>query len=1125
MNRYITLLLIFLTSGILLSNESFAAEKGWQDLFDGKTLKGWIQRNGKAQYAVEDGMIVGTTVLNTPNSFLCTEKMYTDFVVELEFLAEPGMNSGIQIRSRSFEHFKDHRVHGYQVEIDTSDRAWSGGIYDEARRGWLYPLKDKPEAQKAFKQNQWNHYRIEANGDRIRTWVNGVPAADLQDDMTSTGFIALQVHASKEAGKRIKWRNIRIQDVTRQQSKGPLKALIVDGQNNHDWKGTTPVLKSLLQKTGLFVVEVATSPDKGQPMDSFRPDFAKYDVIVSNYNGDDWPKETQDALVKYMQNGGGLVIYHAADNAFPKWNQWNEMIALGGWGGRNEKSGPKVRYRDGKVVFDKSPGRGGSHGPQHEFQVIIRDRLHAITAGLPEKWMHASDELYSELRGPAKNMTILATAFAEPAQKGTGEHEPMLFTVRHGKSREGSLAGGRVFHTVLGHGPEQLCCVGFIVTFQRGTEWAATGRVTQVEVPADFPTPEKVSLRSSLSAPYEAIENYDFGASRRALAAIEEEIRNVPPSSFPQVEARLLKVLQSAKTKFAGKQFVCRMLRRVGSAKSVPALSERLADKELSHIARFALQHMPAPEAGAALRKALSSLDGDLRIGVIGSVAQRRDRQAVSQIAQLINSADPATAAAAIQALGRIGGSQATDALSRAKVPESLKDARDDAYLLCADSVLAEGQSKEAVVIYRQMAAPANSTWIRIAAYKGLVQAEKADAVPHVLALLKDPDLDLQRAAGKFIVEMPGPAITKALGEQLGQLGADAQVVLLGALEGRGDKAAAPCVAALAGGTNEPVRIAAIEALAVLGDASSVELLAKISAENSGAGRAAMTSLGRLSCPGVAGVLAAVARSDAAVAIRVKAIQALVNRRETEAIEVLLAVTKDTNPDVRQAAYKALGELAGPGEFANMVSMLMAAPDAGDRAGIERALIAMAARLEAPDAASVIAGLAKASDTVKPDLLAVLAHFGGKDALDAVRSQLGANDAKLKSAAIRALAAWPDASPLSDLMNIARNESDATCQVLALRGCIQLLDIPANRVTSQTVGSLAEVMSAARGTEEKKAVLSALVRYPCEEAVELAESAKKDGTLAAEAELALKEIKKALVSQKTEDGKQKTEDP
>lgn len=273
-----------------------------------------------------------------------------------------------------------------------------------------------------------------------------------------------------------------------------LKALIVDGQNNHNWQETTPVLKKLLEQTGLFTVDVATSPAKKQPMDDFKPAFARYDVVICNYTGDDWPAKTRKAFERYMKNGGGLVAYHAADNAFPTWQAYNEMIALGGWGGRNEKSGPMVRWRDGKVVYDTSDGKGGQHPPRHDFQVITRDKQHPITAGLPEKWMHASDELYSKLRGPAKNMTVLATAYCDPDQKnGTGEHEPILFTIDYGK--------GRVFHTVLGHAVEQMECVGFIVTLQRGAEWAATGRVTQTHVPADFPKPDRVSTRPGHKEP------------------------------------------------------------------------------------------------------------------------------------------------------------------------------------------------------------------------------------------------------------------------------------------------------------------------------------------------------------------------------------------------------------------------------------------------------------------------------------------------------------------------------------------------------------------------------------------------------------------------------------------------
>jgi HEAT repeat protein/type 1 glutamine amidotransferase len=1094
MKRYILILLALVVANISLPEMSLGAEK-WESLFDGKTLNGWIQRNGKAKYTVEDGMIVGTTVLNSPNSFLCTEKNYTDFILEVDFLVEPGMNSGIQIRSHSFKNYRNYRVHGYQVEIDTSGRAWSAGIYDEARRGWLFDLKNKPQAQKAFRQNQWNHYRIEAIGDRIRTWINGVPAADLKDDMTSTGFIALQVHSSKEAGKKIKWRNIRIQDLTRKENKGPIKALIIDGQNNHDWKATTPVLKSLLEETGLFKVDVATSPGKGQPMDSFKPDFDKYDVIVSNYNGDDWSKSDeggQDALVEYMKNGGGLVIFHAADNAFPNWKEWNEMIGLGGWGGRNEKSGPMVRYRDGKVVFDNSPGPGGTHGPQHEFQIVIRDRQHAITAGLPEKWMHASDELYSKLRGPAKNMTILATAYADPAKRGTGENEPMLFTVRYGK--------GRIFHTVLGHGPEQMRCVGFIVTFQRGTEWAATGRVTQIDVPDDFPTADKVSLRAALSAPYDIIREYDFGKSRRGLAAIEEEIRNVPPSSFPQIEARLLDELKSPDITYAGKQFVCRMLRRVGSAKSIPALSKMLADKELSHMARFALQFMAAPEAGAALREALPKLDDDLKIGVIGSLGQRGDRDAVPQIAALISDNDPKIAGAAIESLGRIGGSEAAAALASAQVPANLKPDRDNAYLMCADKMLTEGQQREAVQMYREMIAPANSTWIRIAAYKGLVRAEKDKAVPLILALLK------------VITEMPGTAITKSLAEQLDDLSPDAQVVLLSALESRSDKVAAPYVAKAVKSDSQAVRLAAINALAVLGSASNVELLAEASAKGGKTGKAAMDTLNRLSGPGVAGALIAVAQSRAGTSVRIKVIETLIDRRETEAVPVLLVLAKDDNRDIRRAAYKALGVLSDQKDLPAMVSMLLSAENSADRSGIERAMIATVARLEKPVAESVIDGLAKAGSAAKPHLLAVLSRIGDQKALDAVRSHVVSKASEIKTAAIRALADWPDAVPLSDLLKIAKTDSDSTCRVLALRGYIKLLGIPANRGAADTVKLLSEAMDVAQRPEEKKAVLSALTKFPCEEALALAENARKDRALTAEAELAAKKIKEALLN-------------
>jgi type 1 glutamine amidotransferase len=266
-----------------------------------------------------------------------------------------------------------------------------------------------------------------------------------------------------------------------------LKALVVDGQNNHNWQATTPLLKKHLEDSGLFSVDVATSPPNGQDLSGFQPDFAAYDVVVSNYNGAAWPKSTQEALAKFVAGGGGLVVVHAADNAFPEWKEYNQMIGVGGWGGRNEKSGPYVRYRDGKIVRDALPGNGGSHGTQHPFVVVVRDAKHPITAGLPSSWLHAADELYDRLRGPAENMTVLATAYADKAEGGSGEHEPMLMVIDYGQ--------GRVFHSTLGHSPEAMKCVGFIVTLQRGAEWAATGEVAPRELPKDFPTADEVRVR------------------------------------------------------------------------------------------------------------------------------------------------------------------------------------------------------------------------------------------------------------------------------------------------------------------------------------------------------------------------------------------------------------------------------------------------------------------------------------------------------------------------------------------------------------------------------------------------------------------------------------------------------
>jgi type 1 glutamine amidotransferase len=294
-----------------------------------------------------------------------------------------------------------------------------------------------------------------------------------------------------------------------------LKALIVDGQGWHQaWPQTTIMMKQYLEETGLFEVDIARSAFtwKGEKRDgawlplagvgptedlpksktdpNFAPDFGAYDVVINNFGNDsaDWPESTQRAFETYMKNGGGLVVTHGANNAFGTWVEYNKMIGLGGWGGRNQDAGPYVYYtNDGERVRDtEDKGPCGQHGSEHNIPITLRVKDHPITQGLPEQWLTARDECYARLRGPAENMTILATGKDQTKKAPTDRHEPLLMVVSYGE--------GRVFNLALGHDNYSREGVGFITTFTRGAEWAATGQVTQ-PVPADFPTVEKTSSR------------------------------------------------------------------------------------------------------------------------------------------------------------------------------------------------------------------------------------------------------------------------------------------------------------------------------------------------------------------------------------------------------------------------------------------------------------------------------------------------------------------------------------------------------------------------------------------------------------------------------------------------------
>ena len=278
----------------------------------------------------------------------------------------------------------------------------------------------------------------------------------------------------------------------------PIRGVIITGQNNHNWPVSSEALKLTLEQSGLFRIDVAVSPQPGADMSGFSVDFRQYRFVVLDYNGDPWPAAMQEAFLKFVRKGGGVIVFHAADNAFPEWDAYNQIIALGGWGGRDERSGPYVYWQDGALVRDPSPGPGGSHGARHAYVMNVRDASHPVVRGLPARWKHAEDELYDRLRGPGGICDLLYTAYSDKEKGGSGREEPLVFTVEYGR--------GRILHMAPGHARPSLednpamQCAGFQTLLLRAAQWCARSRVSR-EVPPDFPTETEVSLRRDYRKP------------------------------------------------------------------------------------------------------------------------------------------------------------------------------------------------------------------------------------------------------------------------------------------------------------------------------------------------------------------------------------------------------------------------------------------------------------------------------------------------------------------------------------------------------------------------------------------------------------------------------------------------
>jgi HEAT repeat protein len=604
------------------------------------------------------------------------------------------------------------------------------------------------------------------------------------------------------------------------------------------------------------------------------------------------------------------------------------------------------------------------------------------------------------------------------------------------------------------------------------------------------------------------IAAWEFNQSRDPLYEFSEFLQGAfgSPARLREIEDRLLRMLQSNAT-LPGKDFVCRQLRVIGSDASVPVLAGMLLRPETSDMARYALDGIPGSAAEDALLAALPKGSGKIRIGVINSLGQRRNGKAVPALKALVSSPDSGVREATVGALAAIGDVPALEALAAA--------GDRDAYLRCAEKVAAGGNSAAAVKAYRQLMAAGEPETVRLAALSGLVAVAGKDSVPDLERELGSARPKAQAAAIRLLNGIPGPQITKLLAGRVTGLPAAVQVKVLAALGDRGDDSARPAVTQALKSSAPAVRVAAVRALATLGDGSSVAILADLAAGAEASEQsAARETLYRMRGAGVEPAIVA-GIGSAAGNTKLELIRAAGERGLAAAGDALLQAARDPDREVRREAVRALRNVAGPAHTGALLDVLLKAEDESGRRDAGRALASALKRSGRPQIGGTVAAYQSAENVaVRAALLEVMGQVSADETLPVLRSSLRDSQPEIARAAILALSEWHTPAPLADLLDLARRSPNPAHQVLALRGYVKLIAAPANRSMAETVNLLAEAMRLARQPEEKRAILSSLSNYATRESLRIADEAAADSAVAREAKAAAARIRLSLGAQR-----------
>jgi HEAT repeat protein len=608
------------------------------------------------------------------------------------------------------------------------------------------------------------------------------------------------------------------------------------------------------------------------------------------------------------------------------------------------------------------------------------------------------------------------------------------------------------------------------------------------------------------------VSSYQYGDSRESLAGVSSFLQGIygRPDAVKAAEKEFIRFLESDAT-LPAKRFISEQLSLIGSEASVPLLTSMALDPATSDMARFALERIPGPAVDKGLCAILPRMSGNQRIGIINTLGVRRSTEAVSLLVALASDRDRPTAASAINALGEIAHPTALKALKQARRGTLRKEAT-DAYVRAADRMAEEGKKKEALAIYRELNKPSEPETVRLAAMRGETRlGTPRETMALLTAALRTAEPGIQAEAIRLLGEIPGRQASEVLTNDYRRLAPSGRIQVLAAFALREEKSALPLAMEAVRDPDGEVRVVALETVGTLGNASTVPSLAETAATRQGAEQAAARlSLARLRGDDVDNALLE-GLEKAQPQVKVELLRAVGERRLASATDTLLKIARDPNREVRREAVRALRTTAEPKHVPDLLALLRDASTPADRTELERTLASTIKRNEEFGVGPVVSTYKAAREAeLRASLLLILGNVGDPAGLPLLKEALQDNQPEVARAAVLGLTEWPSQDPMPDLLLLARQTSNPSHQVLALRGYIKLTSLSSRRPAKETVALLAEALPLARQPEEKKAILGLLPRYACPEALHLASGLVDEEEVAEEAKQAVARIKQSL---------------